>query len=88
MKVIICTEFTTINGENKSWIEFWEQANDQTASCCSELECCENRNLVGVHVQIVNSNKQIYVVPLCHNHFNLTTEIELFHSVKLIPIKN
>jgi hypothetical protein len=32
MKVIICTEFTTINGENKSWIEFWEQENDQTAS--------------------------------------------------------
>ena len=53
----------------QSWLDYWKKHTNKNAICASSGDdCCfcATYDLVGAHVQKVNSNdKKWYIVPLC-----------------------
>jgi hypothetical protein len=71
-----------------TWLDFWEDKCGKTAWICSAIDChlLGRDNLVGAHVQLVNStDKSWYIVPLCRK-CNTRTD-EFFVDEMLVPIR-
>lgn len=67
-----------------SWLEYWEKNSGERAVYCS-AHSCWGTNLVGAHVQKVDSNDQkYYIVPLCRSCNPRSGNFEV--SSKLVPV--
>ena len=56
-----------------SWQEYWEDKKNRIFSSCSCITCL-NKAKVGGHVKIVNSTNEWYIVPLCYEHNNMSSD--------------
>ena len=68
-----------------SWLDYWSAHKGLIIDCCA-LDCKEKGDLVGAHVQKVNStDKGIYIIPLCRACNQRTDEFEVTTSL-LLPV--
>ncbi len=69
-----------------SWIEHWEEhANQKSDGCVACIIINEGEKLNGAHVRIVgDSNKDIYIIPLCNHHNQLDEPFEINDNVPMI----
>ncbi|MER5076165.1 hypothetical protein ACIS7S_10410 [Providencia sp. DFU6] len=70
-----------------SWLKHWLNTTGETSlpDYCGEKSCME-KPTDGAHVIKVDStDKDWYIVPLCHEHNENVDEFELFSGVKLAP---
>lgn len=68
----------------RSWLDYWESKTGQYASICS-AEGCYGHDLVGAHVQKVNSyDNSWYIVPLCTRCNQRTDSFEV--NATLVPV--
>ena len=71
-----------------SWLDYWEDKSGKTAKRCSATDChlLGRSNLVGAHVQKVNSyDNNWYIVPLCRGCNNRTDEFYVEETLVPIP---
>lgn len=69
-----------------SWIEYWEAVTGLKASICSAAGCFNKSDLVGAHVQKVNSSdKKMYIVPLCRGCNQRTDEFDVYMPLAPVP---
>lgn len=68
-----------------SWLDYWEKQTGKSATICS-ANSCWGTDLVGAHVQKVNStDKCYYIVPLCRQCNQRTDEFEV-NQYLLVPV--
>lgn len=68
-----------------SWLAYWEDHKGK-AKECQAFDCSTKTNLVGAHVQKVNSaDKGVYIVPLCSGCNQRTDEFDV-SAWKLLPV--
>ncbi len=68
-----------------SWLDYWEKQTGRSATNCSANSWC-GRDLVGAHVQKVNStDKCYYIVPLCRSCNQRNDEFEVDTNL-LVPV--
>lgn len=89
MKVLVknvngTSRFTAPDGYD-SWLDYWEKQSGKHALYCSATDCPHSTNLVGAHVQKVDSTDRCYyIVPLC-NACNQRTE-SFYVDTQLVPV--
>jgi hypothetical protein len=67
-----------------SWLKHWQKFSGQTGTYCPATTC-ENKDLVGAHVQKANSpDNKWYIYPLCSAHNQSTGELEVADYYKLV----
>ena len=50
----------------KKWITHWEKLSGKTPKICSNVECNDDKDFDGAHVQKVTGNdNKAYIIPLC-----------------------
>ena len=77
------SRFPAPSGYN-SWLEYWEKQTGVKKSTCGASNC-SNGDLVGAHVQKVNStDKKYYITPLCRSCNQRTDEFDV--AWQLIPV--
>lgn len=60
-----------------NWYAHWRKFSGYGKIFCSESSCIEN-NIVGAHVQKVNSiNGKWYIVPLCPTHNRINGSLDI-----------
>lgn len=90
------TRVKNVNGSSRfanpagydSWLDYWEDKSGKTAKRCSATDChlLGRSNLVGAHVQKVNSyDNNWYIVPLCHGCNNRTDEFYVDETLVPVP---
>ena len=68
-----------------SWLEYWERKTNTKKYICG-VSGRSNSNLVGAHVQKVNSNdKNWYITPLCKSCNQRTDEFDAYWELVPIP---
>lgn len=69
---------------HSSWLAYWEEKAGYKALFCTASGCIKT-NLVGAHVQKVNSSdKSWYIVPLCTGCNQRTDDFEV--NTTLVPV--
>lgn len=70
--------------EYSSWLSYWEAMTGKRATLCGKTGCF-GTDLVGAHVQKVNStDKHVYITPLCRSCNGLSGSFEV--SSQLVPV--
>ena len=68
-----------------SWLDYWEKKTGTTKSICGASNC-NNKDLVGAHVQKVNStDKSWYITPLCKACNQRTDEFDVHWELVPVP---
>ena len=68
-----------------SWLEYWEKKTGTKKGICGANDC-SNKDLVGAHVQKVNSgDKKWYITPLCKTCNQRTDEFNVFWDLVPVP---
>ena len=81
------SRFVSPAGYN-TWLDYWEAKSGKTACVCSTTSCYQfgRSNLVGAHVQKVNStDNKWYIVPLCRGCNNRTGEFYVDEILVPVP---
>lgn len=82
--VIGSSRFPSPSGYN-SWLDYWEQKTGKKAYFCAATDCWA-QDLVGAHVQKVNSaDRRWYIVPLCRGCNNRTDEFYVNETLVPVP---
>ncbi len=68
-----------------SWLEYWEAHSGQKASSCHNISCY-GTNLVGAHVQKVNSyDTNWYIAAVCSSCNQKTTSYTVIGPLVPVP---
>ena len=68
-----------------SWLDYWEKKTGTRKSICGASDCC-NHDLVGAHVQKVNSiDKKWYITPICSRCNQRTDEFDVIWDLVPVP---
>lgn len=87
------TKVKNVNGSGRysapngysSWLEYWEDKTGKKVSICG-ASGCNNKDLVGAHVQKANStDKSWYVTPLCRSCNGRTDEFDVYWDLVPVP---
>ena len=69
----------------KSWLDYWEKKTNSTKTICG-ASGCSNKELVGAHVQKVNSTDQKwYITPICNKCNQRTDEFDVCWELVPVP---
>lgn len=84
MKVRNVNGTSRFSPKGGSWLDYWKEQTGESPYYCAANGCYET-DLVGAHVQKVNSiDKCYYIVPLCRSCNQRTDEFEV--NKKLVPV--
>jgi hypothetical protein len=60
-----------------NWLAHYERFSKQKANYCS-VSTCWRTDIIGAHVyQVDSSNKNVYIVPLCKEHYKSTQALDV-----------
>src|SRR5580700_239706 len=83
--VIIVDSTSATNCKCGSWLNHWMKFSGQIITYCPEISCMAT-DLVGAHVQNLNSEDQShYVIPLCKKHSQSDAALVIMGSTILVP---
>lgn len=78
------SRFPAPRGYN-SWLEYWEKQSGRHVTICGTTGC-NNNDLVGAHVQKVNSaNQSWYITPICKSCNSRTDEFDVCWPLVPVP---
>lgn len=67
-----------------TWFSHWKKFSKQYTDFCV-VEGCHNTDILGAHVQTVESDDSSwYVVPLCRDHIKSTETLRIVEKCKLV----
>lgn len=85
MKVKNVNGTSRFSPKGGSWLDYWKEQKGKSATVCSAYGCW-GTDLVGAHVQKVNStDKCYYIVPLCRSCNQRNDEFEVDANL-LVPV--
>jgi len=68
-----------------SWLDYWEKKTGTKKSICG-VDGCSKKDLVGAHVQKVNSiDQKWYITPICSDCNKRTDEFDVVWELVPVP---
>lgn len=66
-----------VNCKCNNWLKHWEKFSRKTVYFCAAYGCTEKDNLIGTHVQKMESDADWYIIPFCPVHNQVKGDLKV-----------